>query len=152
MFQILLQETGLKNCKLCKFEQEMLSDHETYYGLLAYADSTQSYSQLVMYVTESLLNAYRKAVEEFRSKDRLSDMDDNTRTIVRKAKEVREFSFNEATTWIPGMGSQTMRSRLDRLIEMDVLETHGKTRNMTYRFKDPLRNLRIGLESNQEYV
>lgn len=36
LFQILLQELGLKNCMLCKFEKEILSDSATYYDLLAY--------------------------------------------------------------------------------------------------------------------
>lgn len=141
LFQILMQELGLKNCKLCKFEKEMLSDSTTYYDLLAFTDSTGSYSQLVMYVAEALYRAYSTAVDVFREKDRLVEMDENTRVIVSKAKAVRVFSFNDANTWIPGLGSQSLRNKLDLLVEMDILEKHGRTKAMQYYFKDPLRSL-----------
>jgi len=143
LFQVLLQELGLKNCKLCKFEQEMLSDSQTYYDLMAFTDATGSYSQLVMYVAESLLNAYEKAVEVFQSKDRLKDMDENTRTIVKKSKTVERFTFNDALQWIPGMGMKTLRTDLDNLVEMDILKKTGKTKGMVYSFNDPLKDLRM---------
>ena len=143
LFQTLMQELGLKNCRLCKFEKEMLSDSGTYYDLLAFTDSTGSYSQIVVYFTESLLRAYRNAVSTFKEKDRLCDMDENTRAIVHKIKEVESFSFNEACAWIPRIGSQTVRSKLDRLIELDILEKHGKTKSMRYSFKDPLRAIKL---------
>ena len=151
LFQILLQELGLKNCKLCKYEKEMLSDSTTYYDLLAYADSTGVYSQLVMYIAESLEKAYAEAVSVFEEKDRLADMDENTRTIVRFAKKKGTFTFNEATGWIPGLGSQTLRKIMDRLVDMDILEKNGNTKGMRYSFKDPLRSLRIAIEMNEEH-
>lgn len=142
LFQILVQELGLKNCKLCKFEKEMLSDSTTYYDLLAYTDSTGMYGQLVMYVAESLLTAYENAVETFRERDRLCNMDENTRTIVRKAKSKGSFTFNEASQWIPGLGPQTLRERIDGLERIDIIEKTGKTRGMRYSFKDPLAGLK----------
>ena len=146
LFQILMQELGLRNCKLCKFEKEMLSELGTYYELLAYTDSTGQYTPLVMYVTESLLRAYENAVSEFGEKDRLADMDENTRVLVRRAKEVGMFSFKDACGWMPGMGSQTLRIKLDGLVDMDILEKRGNTRSMRYHFKDPLRNIREKVE------
>ncbi len=145
LFQILLQELGLKNCKLCKFEEEMLSDPETYYDLLAYTDSTQNYAPIVMYFTEALLRAYENAVIEFSKKDRLLEMDENTRMIVRKAKEVDSFTFKEAITWVPGIGIQALRKKMDELVDMDILIKVGMTKSMRYMFKDPLRDLRAGL-------
>lgn len=150
LFQILLQELGLKNCKLCKFEEEMLSDSATYYDLLAYTDSTGIYSQLVMYVAESLEKAYREAVTVFAAKDRISDLDENARTIVKTAKVKGTFTFNEATTWIPGLGSQTLRKIMNNLVDMDLIEKNGNTKGMTYSFKDPLRDLRIKLENENQ--
>ena len=143
LFQILLQELGLKNCNLCKFEREMLSDSATYYDLLAYADSTEIYTQMVMYIAESLEIAYRDAVSVFGEKDRLANLDENARVIVRYAKEKGSFTFNEATTWIPGLGSQTLRKTLNHLVEADLVEKNGNTKGMTYSFKDPLRDLRL---------
>ena len=150
LFQILMQELGLKNCKLCKFEREMLSDSGTYYDLLAYTDSVGSYTQLVLYVTEALLRAYRIAEADFREKDRLAEMDENTRVIVQKAKGTKSFSFNDAVTWIPGLGVQSLRKKLDLLVEMDILEKRGKTKSMVYLFKDPLRELRINHQRPSE--
>ena len=148
LFQILLQELGLKNCKLCKFEKEMLSDSATYYDLLSYADSTGVYTQLVMYIAESLDMAYRDAVAIFGEKDRLANLDENARVIVRYAKEKGNFTFNEATTWIPGLGSQTLRKILNHLVEADLIEKNGNTKGMTYSFKDPLRSLRMNIRDN----
>ncbi|MBQ7979226.1 MAG: Fic family protein [Candidatus Methanomethylophilaceae archaeon] len=148
LFQILLQELGLKNCKLCKFEKEMLSDSATYYDLLSYADSTGVYTQLVMYIAESLDMAYRDAVAIFGEKDHLANLDENARVIVRYAKEKGNFTFNEATTWIPGLGSQTLRKILNHLVEADLIEKNGNTKGMTYSFKDPLRSLRMNIRDN----
>ena len=149
LFQILLQELGLRNCKLCKFEREILYDSSTYYDLLAYTDSTGVYTQLVMYIAEALLRAYGEAVKEFGKKDRLAEMDENTRVLVRKAKEVKSFTFSEALTWIPGIGPRTLRADLDRLAELDILDKRGRTRSMRYEFKDPLRELRLDLENRR---
>lgn len=151
LFQILLQELGLKNCKLCKFEKELLSDTATYYDLLAYADSTGIYSQLVMYVAESLLIAYEKAIDVFRERDRLSMMDENTRTIVRNAKGVKSFTFREASQWIPGMGLQSLRECIHGLAEIDIIQTTGKTRGMRYSFKDPLFGLKDKIDQDENH-
>ena len=151
IFQILLQELGLKNCKLCKFEKEMLNDTSTYYDLLAYTDSTGSYSQLVMYVAESLLTAYEKAVDTFRERDRLCNMDENTRSIVRKAKGLDSFTFNEAAQWIPGMGPQSLRMCIDGLVDIDIIQKTGRTKGLRYSFKDPLFALRNSIESEKDH-
>lgn len=149
LFQILLQELGLRNCKLCKFEREILYDSSTYYDLLAYTDSTGVYTQLVMYIAEALLRAYREAVREFGCRDRLAEMDENTRVLLRNAKEVKSFTFNEALTWVPGIGPRTLKADLDRLAELDILDKRGRTRSMRYEFKDPLRELRLDLENRR---
>lgn len=141
MFQILMQELGLRNCALCKFEEALLSDARTYYNLLAYTDSTTIYTPLVEYVVESLLQAYSRAVEEFSSKDRLKGMEENTRLLALKAKERKRFSFQEATSWI-NLGDASVRSKLDDLVDMGILGKEGKTRAMHYVFLDPFRNLR----------
>lgn len=150
LFQVLMQEFGLKNCKLCKFEAEMLSDSSTYYDLLAYTDATGVYTQLVMYVAESLLIAYRRAVEEFGSKDQLRDLDENYKVLVEKARTVDCFTIKDAHTWVPAMSDQTLRTKLEVLVNRGILEKQGATRYMTYRFSDPFREIKwsIGGETN----
>ncbi len=149
LFQILLQELGLKNCKLCKFEKEMLSDSSTYYNLMAYTDSAGIYSQLVMYVAESLLEAYEKAVDTFGTRDLLKGMDENSRLIVQRARNTKSFTFNDAVQWIPGLGVQSLRMYLDRLTEMGILEKRGRTKGLRYSFNDPLRELRYSLSAKE---
>ena len=151
MFQILMQELGLRNCSLCKFEEELLSDSRTYYELLAYTDQTQNYTPFVEYVTESLFVAYQRAVEEFSSKDRLRGMEENTRLLAMRAKEHKQFSFHEAVSWLD-LGESSVRSKLDDLVDMGILGKEGKTRAMRYVFSDPFADLRntslndVGLE------
>ena len=141
MFQILMQELGLRNCSLCKFEEELLSDSRAYYELLAYTDQTQNYTPFVEYVAESLFVAYQRAVEEFSSKDRLRGMEENTRLLAVRAKECKQFSFHEAASWLD-LGESSVRSKLDDLVDMGILGKEGKTRAMRYIFLDPFRDLR----------
>ena len=146
LFQLLLQELGLKNCKLCKFEREMLGDPSVYYGLLAYTDSIGVYSQLVMYVAESLLAAYEDAVRRFSECDLLCRMDGRERAILRNARSVRTFTFTEASGWTPDIGPQTLRECIDGLVEMDVIEKTGRTKGLRYSFKDPYFGVRNDIE------
>ena len=156
MFQILMQELGLRNCSLCKFEEELLSDSRAYYELLAYTDQTQNYTPFVEYVTESLFVAYQRAVEEFSSKDRLRGMEENTRLLAVRAKECKQFSFHEAASWL-NLGESSVRSKLDDLVDMGILGKEGKTRAMRYIFLDPFRDLSgtvdlddVGVSGNAE--
>ncbi len=144
LFQSLLREMGLANCGLCKFEQEMLQDSATYYGLLSYTDQTGNYTPLVRYVTESILIAYRKAVGEFSAKDRLKDMDENTKHIARMAKSMGEFAMQDASGWLP-VGEAAVRRKLDSLVDSGILGKEGKTRGMRYVFLDPFRSLKAEL-------
>lgn len=156
MFQILMQELGLRNCSLCKFEEELLSDSRAYYELLAYTDQTQNYTPFVEYVTESLFVAYQRTVEEFSSKDRLRGMEENTRLLAVRAKECKQFSFHEAASWL-NLGESSVRSKLDDLVDMGILGKEGKTRAMRYIFLDPFRDLSgtvdlddVGVSGNAE--
>lgn len=144
LFQALLKQLGLPNCDLCKFEEKMLSDTQTYYGLLAYTDSTGNYTPLVRYVSESMLCAYREAVEAFSGRDRLKGMDENARYLAMKAKKKGAFTLQEASSWL-SIGDVALRKRLEELVEAGILGKEGRTRSLRYVFLDPFRSLR---ESN----
>lgn len=151
LFQMLLRELGLKNCELCKFEESLLSDQETYYNLLAYTDKTGNYTPLVTYVTESLLHAYSEALDVFSEKDRLRGMEENTRRIALIAKDVGSFTLQDATAWV-SIGESALKKKLDDLVDAGILHKEGKTRAMRYVFSDPFADLRntslnnVGLE------
>lgn len=147
MMHILLQEFGLRNSSLCKIDEEMLADAETYYSLLAFSDATGDCTHFVEYTIECLLSAYRKAYAQFSSRDRLGGFDWNVRHLAWDAKKAGEFTLSEAVEW-SGAGEQTVRSRLEVLVDAGILEKVGKTRSLRYRFMDPFRELkkRIGTE------
>lgn len=146
LFQILLQERGLKNSKLCKFEQELLKDTETYYTLLAYTDRTGDYVPFIMYVTEALLSAYQNAVELFEKKDKLKDLDEVTKTLAKKSKSVVAFTVADAVSWVTKVQDQTVRSKLSTLVSMGILEREGNTRSTRYHFCDPFKKIKEGFD------
>ncbi|MDD4222674.1 MAG: Fic family protein, partial [Candidatus Methanomethylophilus sp.] len=137
LFQLLLQMLGLRNCRLCKFEYEMLRDRERYYTLLAYTDSSHDYMPFIMYTAEAVLRAYQEAAERFSAKDRVKDLDEVSKILARQAKKVRCFTVAEATSWITGLGSEAVRSRLGALISAGILTKEGNTRASRYFFRDP---------------
>lgn len=141
LFHILLQELGLKNSKLCKFEQRLLDPPVTYYTLLAYTDATGDYGQFAMYVAESLLAAYEEALVSFREKDLIKDLDESSRTIVKRAKKQDRFKLSDACRWVQGLSEQTIRHKLDNLIALGLLEKSGSTRSTVYMFRDPFGDL-----------
>lgn len=136
LFQILLQELGLKNSKLCRFEEEILGSLRTYYDLLGYTDQTQDYRPLIMYISESLHIAYKKAVEEFGSKNILKEMDEASKTLAIRSKRTSWFSISDASSWV-SLGDKSISNKLNELVEMGVLEKDGKTKSTRFRFKDP---------------
>jgi Fic family protein len=140
LFQILLQELGFKNSKLCKFEQKLLDPPETYYTLLAYTDATADYGPFATYIAESLLSAYEEAYSAFEEKNLIKDLDESSKTIIKKAKKNGRFTVSDACNWVPALGEQTIRSKLNNLINLDLLEKNGKTRSTSFMFRDPLRD------------
>ena len=145
LFQMLLQEYGLPNCHLCKFEERLLSNKETYYDLLAFTDSTEIYTQLVSYVIDSLYEAYVEAVDLFGSRDRLAHYDENLKSLARKARSKKIFTLSEACEW-SNASEQSIRSQLNVLVDDGVLRKEGKTRAMRYVFDDPFDGLRPMIE------
>ena len=141
LFHILLQELGLKNSKLCKFEQKLLDPPETYYTLLAYTDSSADYGPFIMFVAESLLSAYEEAFSAFEEKDLIKNLDENSKVIIRQAKKHSKFTILDACGWIPGLGEQSVRTRINDLISIGLLRKVGNTKSTSYVFLDPFRLL-----------
>lgn len=149
LFQTLLEQLGLRSCNLCKFEEKMLSDPVTYYNLMSYTDLTGNYTPLIGYFTESLLCAYREAVESFSEKDLLKDMDENTRAIVSKAKVSGPFTVDDAAGWTV-LGSSKVKRILEELVDGGILVKEGRTRSMRYVFLDPFRDLRETISERED--
>ncbi len=146
LFTRILQEYGLKNCRMCRFEEEILSDTSTYYDLLSYTDDTGDYAPLIMYITESLLIAYGKAVDEFRSMDQMGHLDASQRFLVEEARKAKYFTLKDASKWAPEVGEQTLRSRLANLVDIGLLEKNGATRGLIYVFADGYGRMKRSLK------
>ncbi|MBN2231044.1 MAG: Fic family protein [Candidatus Thorarchaeota archaeon] len=144
LFHLLLQELGLRNSNLCKIDCYILKDSELYYQLLAYADYTGSYAELIDFFSYSILKSYEDAQKRLSQMDLInSGLDEISLRILRKSKERQKwFTLKEATEWVGEVGDQTVRSRLNELVEMSVLERIGQTRATRYRLRDPLDEIR----------
>jgi len=141
LFQILLQELGLKNSKLCRFEETVLGSLGTYYDLLGYTDQTQDYGKLIMYLSESLHAAYVKVLGEFESKNVLKDMDGSSKMIAINSKRTSWFSISDASGWV-SLGEQRTSQKLNELVALGILEKDGRTKSTRFRFRDPFANLK----------
>lgn len=60
------------------------------------------------------------------------------------------FSIQDACRWIEGIGEQSVRHRLNRLVEMGVLEKSGMTRSTVFRFSDPFRAIEEALARQRD--
>jgi len=141
-FHILIQEFGLKNAKLCRFEEEILRPRNTYYDLLGYTDATSDYEPLLNYFVGAIEKAYESASKIFDAKNVLKDLDEASKTIAVRSKKENWFTISDAAQWVPSLGKQMIRHKLNSLAEMDVIEKEGNTRSTRFRFKDPLHFLK----------
>ncbi len=151
LFQMLLQELGLKNSKLCMIEKELLRDAGMYYSLLIYTDATLDYCPLIMYVAESLLKSYTEAVSAFSERDLSGRLDEDMIRVVSKSKTIDEFSITDASQWIPQLSDQSIRKKLNEMADMGILEKRGMTRSQRFRFKDPFRELKTEITIPKTY-
>lgn len=151
LFHGYLQTHGLTNVNACKVEAEILRDAEFYYRILGWTDLSGSYSELLDFVTESLLTAYSEAAKRFEEKDLLAaGTSETTRRLLEMARAERDwFSVRTASRWVPNVSEQTIRHHLSLLSREGALETRGRTRAKVYRFSASLRE---ALEFVRQYA
>jgi Fic family protein len=138
LFHLLLQNSDLPNSYLCKIDKCLLEEGELYYQLLAYADESGSYTQLIDFISRALLKSYEAAYQTFKEKDRL-ELDEDSKRLFEIGKRHSDwFSLGEASHWVEGIGHQTIRNKLNYLTEIGALEKRGKTQSCRYRVKNPL--------------
>lgn len=140
MFHLFLQQNGLPNSYLCKVDENVLKDKETYYQLLAFTDYSRSYTELIDYMSECILSSYSDAVDYLKSKDLMSSgLDELKKRLIIKGKNADGwFKASDAYSWIDGRSDQTIRNHLNELCEDGIFEKRGNTKSLRYRFKDPL--------------
>ena len=142
LFHILMQESGFFNFNLCKIDDKLLQKSQIYYSLMEYTDRTGDYTPLVEFFCDCIYAAYEEAVEVFEEKDVLKELDESSRALVMEASHHEEwFSLTEASSWVKGLSEQSIRNKLNNLVNMDVLEKEGSTRSTRYRFAYPFSNV-----------
>ncbi len=144
LFHLFLQDSRLPNSHLCKIEHEILADSEVYYKVLAYTDESGSYKELVDLVSSAILRAYEKTHRVLSEKDLLSsDLDETSKRVLKMAKRSGSwFSVTDASKWVNSAGPQTIRARLNELVDMGALQMRGNTRSRRYKVRNPLEDVR----------
>jgi Fic family protein len=147
LFHAYLQNHGLENAYRTRLEVELLRFPESYYRVLSWTDASADYSVLLSYFAEAVRTAYEEARQWFREHDVGSTLDPLAhRLLVRAFTERTWFDLGLARAWIPSRGEQTIRTHLNRLVGLALLQARGRTRSRRYRFVDPLAELRRPLE------
>ncbi|MEA3558667.1 MAG: Fic family protein [Candidatus Thermoplasmatota archaeon] len=143
LFHLYLHAHGLPNSKLCFIEQEIVSDAERYYDILARADFYQNYEELIIHFTRSVKESYQKAVKKYKEKDLLSkNLDEISKHLLVKAKTLgNEFTLKDTRKWFDNISDFQIRKRLNELVEIDAIWDNGETKGKTYQFADPMRHL-----------
>ncbi len=143
LFHGYLQSRGLPNSKLCMIEAEILKDKELYYELLAKTDFHNDYEPLIKHFTGAVYRSYRNAEERFREKDLLtSDMDELSRRILMGARRKDDwFDLRDLRVWCVGESEYKLRSRLNSLVELNIIDEMGRTKGKRYLFRDPLEEI-----------
>jgi len=140
LFHIFLQKNGLPNSKLCLIEQNIVSDPELYYDILARTDFEDSYERLIHHFVKAVHTGYSEAVIKFRDMDLLtSDLDETSKRALKKARHRNDwFSIQDAKGWFENVSDHIIRNRLNELVERGALITQGNTRGKRYRYEDPI--------------
>ena len=140
LFHLLLQEAGMRNSRLCKIDHHLLRNPTTYYDLLAFADESGSYSEIIEYFSLCVMEAYQEAIDKYRGKDLLSrGLDEGSIRLAQKARSCgTAFTLREACGWLDSVGEQTVRARSNHLVDLGILTKEGRTAATRYRFLDPL--------------
>jgi len=151
LFHLYLQQNGLANSYLCKIDENILKEKETYYQLLAYTDYSKSFTELIDYMSERILGSYSEAVQYLKTKDLMSSgLDETKKRLIIKSKSVKGwFKPTEAYSWIDGRTDQTIRTHLNDLCSDGILEKKGNTKSLEYKFKDPLESFLNKSKTNQ---
>jgi len=152
LFHLMLQYSDLPNSNLCKIESHLLEDSETYYQLLAYADESGSYEELIDLISQAILKSYEDTQKTFSEKDLLSsELDEATRRLLKMAKRHGDwFSINDACAWVSNLGSHTVNKKLNKLEEIGALQMRGNTQSRRYRIRDPLEDVQALLHGGIE--
>ncbi|MDD7424776.1 MAG: Fic family protein [Candidatus Methanomethylophilaceae archaeon] len=126
---------GLRNIFLCDYNWEMGPDNWTFLNMMACTMRTHDYSAMVMYLTDALHVSYKRLFYKFFHRDMFLGCDMYTMLIARGAKTSNEdFTMADVCGWVPDIGEQTIRTKLNVLLEMGIISKIGTTRSTKFRY------------------
>lgn len=146
LLHALMRELGYRNFDLCMFDDKFLKDGEVYVNLLRYTDRTGDYTPLVEFIIDCMHSAYSEAIGIYGEKDVLKEIDGNTRILAQRFRDSKGwYSLSDAAGWVSGLSEQSVRNKLNTLVDLGVVEKRGQTRSLMYRFNDPFSDLKEAL-------
>ena len=136
---IYLQSYGLPNVGLVPATETVTAEPELLSRLMLWTQSTGSYSEVVDFLTDRLLLAYRAGAQRWLGRggrsDRLEEVE--LRLLARARRSPAWFSAQEATRWVGGRSAPTVLRHLNDLVRRGLLESLGRTRGKRYRLVPP---------------
>lgn len=140
--QLIMYTMGLKEIRFTRYEVWVYENRERFQNLLAYCLREQNYYPLVVHISEAIHDAYSEAIDRLSERNVLSDADAHMKIIAQRAKSLgSEFTVADCCTWVPDVKEQTVRFKLNALVDLGVLNRKGNTRNTRYWFMEPFADI-----------
>lgn len=130
---ILLKRNGIDEITSCAFMKKMTEVIEPFTVLFLETERSGDYTRWVESFVDSMHDSASELERTYGSEDILRNEDIRTRTLARSAREHGQFTISEASSWTD-IGEQTVRSKLERLVELGILEKQGKTKGLKYMY------------------
>ena len=147
--QLIMYTMGLREIGFTKYEVWVYENRDRFQSLLTYCLREQNYYPMVVHICESIHDAYVEAIERLTERNVLSGADAHMRIIAQNAKDLgSEFSVADCCAWVPDVKEQTVRSKLNALVDRGVLSRKGNTRNTRYRFTEPFSDITNPLDDH----
>lgn len=130
-----LRLNGLPNSWLAPVGPSVFHEPALLYRLCLWSESSGGYAELLDFLTDAILRAYRTATRRWLSEGSGSlELDEVALRLLARARRLPDwFSAREAASWVGGRNDQTVLRHLNRLVRLGVLESTGRTRGKRYR-------------------
>jgi Fic family protein len=139
MATVYLQSYGLPNAGLAPVAQAVVDSPELLGRLMLWSQASGSYAELVDFLLDRLLIAYRQATNRWLGRPEAGGQLDEIalRLLSRARRSPGWFSAQDAVRWVGRSGGPTVLRHLNHLVRRGFLESLGRTRAKRYRLVSP---------------
>lgn len=99
-----------------------------------------------------ILDAYESAYQVLRPVDVKGVVDGISRSIIRHSRQRVDFGISDARQWLGDLSDQTLRTRVQSLVDMGILARIGNTKATKYRYIDPFDRVRSRCGGQHPYM